>query len=661
MKTKDNLIKNIPIYLVFVASSVITPLLVSKQFTSIHDLAYFLSNSLRIFNGQIIYKDFIEVHTPGSYYVPAYLFKLFGVNYLPTFLWMFIVNIISTFCIYKIIKELSISKNLKLLGVTGFALLGPYSFFSQIWYDSDSLFFLIINIYILQLSKQKKKNYLFFTSGLISFMPFFFKQNIGIVTIFALNLLILFLYNSKIKNKIFFLFGQIFALSIFLLNLISTNSLDDWIFYNFKYASLARFTSPITDIFPIRFISKYNYNLRFEELYYIFYLILCAICLKIFVSIFRNKFSQYFFIQVLILVFSILIYFDNYIFIEVTTFLNDFMNLNTMDLNKFRLSIIFFSIFTFFSLFFINLKFKVKNLIRNYIRIITVFTVLFFGSFAYRMLLTENIEQRAKVSYEYYLKIIFFIYFPIMLISLFIGFKEKERYALLTIPFLGYLYGTSLSQGVAGSTAACIGIVLYLHLIVLDYFEYNYKEKIKFYSVSFVSTFIIFLFLTAVFGSRYHFIQYEKSVSNFSSFNYMTLPSGHFDQQKDAQILLSNYEKDYSNIVFVPEATTAYFSNRSEINVDVHTFDTTTNPYGVIFQTESLKYFLECNNVEIVFVNTNPHRKYFEQFIINEEKISSYLGQNYYYFEEYNDFKIYKQKIKAEEKEYCNLKNYLSK
>jgi len=367
LKTNDNLIKNIPIYLVFVASSVITPLIVSKQFTSIHDLAYFLSNSLRIFNGQIIYKDFIEVHTPGSYYVPAYLFKLFGVNYLPTFLWMFIVNIISTFCIYKIIKDLSISKNLKLLGVTGFALLGPYSFFSQIWYDSDSLFFLIINIYILQLSKQKKNNYLFFTSGLISFMPFFFKQNIGIVTIFALNLLILFLYNSKIINKIFFLFGQIFALSIFLLNLLSTNSLDDWIFYNFKYASLARFTSPITDIFPIRFISKYNYNLRFEELYYIFYLILCAICLKIFVSIFRNKFSQYFFIQVLILVFSILMYFDNYIFIEVTRFLNDFMNLNTMDLNKFKLSIIFFSIFTFLSLIFINLKFKVKNLIKNYI------------------------------------------------------------------------------------------------------------------------------------------------------------------------------------------------------------------------------------------------------------------------------------------------------
>ena len=35
----------------------------------------------------------------------------------------------------------------------------------------------------------------------------------------------------------------------------------------------------ITDIFPIRFITKYNYDLKFEALYYIFYLILCSICL----------------------------------------------------------------------------------------------------------------------------------------------------------------------------------------------------------------------------------------------------------------------------------------------------------------------------------------------------------------------------------------------
>tara|TARA_Y100000389_G_scaffold147784_1_gene146755 strand:+ start:3579 stop:5573 length:1995 start_codon:yes stop_codon:yes gene_type:complete len=654
-------LNNTPIYLLLIISSIITPLLVSRQFTSIHDLAYFLSNSLRIFNGQIVYKDFIEVHSPGSYYISVYLFKIFGINYLPTYLWMFVVNIISTFCIYKIIQSLTISKNLKVAGVVGFALLGPYSFFSQIWYDSDSLFFLILNIYILQLNiKKNNSNTIYFISGILSFIPFFFKQNIGVVTVFALNIWILFLYKSIFRNKMYFFFGQISALSIFLINLVRSNSLDDWFFYNFTYATLARFTSPITDIFPIRFITKYNYDLKFEALYYIFYLILCSICLKAFLSIFKKNIDQHIFLQILIIIFSLIIYFDNLIFVEIIRFLNNFMNISTNTLDNSRLSILFFLIFSIIGLFFVNFKIQVEILIQKYIQITTVFIFLFFVSFIYKMLFTENIQGRSQVSYEYYLKILFFIYFPVMLISLFIGLKEKERYALLTIPFLGYLYGTSLSQGVAGSTAACIGIILYLYLLIFDYFEYKYNQKIKFYSNSLTLTFTIFLFLTAIFGSKYHFIQYEDSVSNFSSFDFLTLPSGHFDQQKDAEILLAKYEKEYPNNVFVPEATTAYFSNQSNINVDVHTFDTTTNPYGVIFETESLKYFLECNNVQIVFVNTNPHRKYFKQFISNDEKISSYLGENYFLIDEYNDFKIYKQKIKAEKKEYCNLQQYLS-
>ena len=46
--------KNFLIYLFLTISSIITPLVVSRQFTSIHDLAYFITNSLRIYNGQTI-------------------------------------------------------------------------------------------------------------------------------------------------------------------------------------------------------------------------------------------------------------------------------------------------------------------------------------------------------------------------------------------------------------------------------------------------------------------------------------------------------------------------------------------------------------------------------------------------------------------------------
>mgnify|MGYP001288644785 CR=1 FL=1 len=99
----------------------------------------------------------------------------------------------------------------------------------------------------------------------------------------------------------------------------------------------------------------------------------------------------------------------------------------------------------------------------------------------------------------------------------------------------------------------------------------------------------------------------------------------------------------------------AYFNTNVEIKVDVHTFDTTTNPYGVIFDTDSIKYFLECNNVEIVLVNTNPHRKYFSEFINNDEKIKNYLGKNYPLIEQYKDFKIYKQNTELTKNDYCNF------
>ena len=76
--------------------------------------------------------------------------------------------------------------------------------------------------------------------------------------------------------------------------------------------------------------------------------------------------------------------------------------------------------------------------------------------------------------------------------------------------------------------------------------------------------------------------------------------------------------------------------------------------------TDSIKYFLECNNVEIVLVNTNPHRKYFSEFINNDEKIKNYLGKNYTLIEQYKDFKIYKQNTELTKNDYCNLNNYLS-
>jgi len=649
---------NVLIYTALIITSIITPFLVSKQFTSIHDLAYYLTNSLRIYNGQVMYRDFISVHTPGSFWVSAFLYKIFGFSYWPTYLWMFFVNIISTICIYKITIELGISKHLRILGTFSFGLLGPYSFFSQIWYDSDTIFFVIINVYLLLLSVNKIKNKsLLFICGILSFLPFVFKQNIGLVTLLSINFLIVFIYKAKFKNKFLFFLGQIVSISFFLLNLIRLDALYEFYFYTFKYASTARFNSFITDIFPIRFIYKYNYELKFEGLYYLSYLLICVVCLKLFLSVFQKKFNKVIFVQFLILIFSFFIYFDKYIFNEILNFTSNYLKFDTFEINKLNLSLSFFILFTALNIFLVNIQISNHTLIKFYINLLTVITTIFFISFVNKIIFSETIQEKSLVSFEYYLKIIFFIYFPVIIISLFIGFKQPNRYAVLTFPFVGYLYGTSLSQGVAGSTAASVGILMFLNLLVFDYLNVEHKEKNKFPQVIFLSVFSLFLFTTAIFGSRYFFIKYEDSTSSLNNFSFINLPSNHFNQQKDAQILLDKYGKDFKNISFVPEATLAYFLNQTKINVDVHTFDTTTNPYGVLFDTDTIEYFLECNNVEIVIVNTNPHRFYFDQFINSEMKIRKYLGLNYYKIEDYNDFKIYKQIKKLDAREYCDLLN----
>lgn len=635
---------------------VVTPIIVLIRFSSIHDLAYFLTAGLRIFLGDIPYYDFIEVHTPGSYYLISFIFRVFGVNYLPVIFWMLFVNIISTICVYKILKFIEVEKRLIKLAIIGFALLGPYSFFAQIWYDSDSLFFLILNIFLLVFLKNYKTNYfLFFIAGVLSFLPFWFKQNIGLVTLFSISFSVIFHYKTNFKNKFAFFTGLTTGISIFLIFLHLNKSLTNWFFYNFKYASLSRFASIITDIFPIRFIKKYGFTMQFELLYYFSYLVILLICFKIFSLLFHNKKNKFIFLETFVLVFSTFVYFDNLIRNEIVDFLLNQFNLSINFMSIFQISLIVFFLGTFIN-YILNYFSTSPNILLNIYFLINAFYSLFFLiTYINKISSTSSIEQRSHISFEYYLKLLFLIYFPVMLLSLFLSFKKSDKYSIVIIPILGYLYGTSLSQGVPGSTAASVGIVLVLYFILYDFFNKYFGSISKSIFRLFIGSTIILFFLTAVFGSRYHFITFEKEYSNFQSLSFLSIPSKHFYQQEVASKLLKKYSEDFETIVFVPEATTAYFENEYLPKVDITTFDTTTNPYGVLFNTDSIRYFLECNKVQIVIVNTNPHRKYFRQFVDNEKKRISYLGSNYVKIDVIEDFIIYKNIKNYDKNTYCNL------
>ena len=530
--TKDSLL----IYLLLLAASSITPILVSRKFVAIHDLAYFLTNGLRISQGQFPYVDFITVHSPGSFYIISNFINLFGNTYLPIYLWMYFVNFISTLCIYNILKRLYVS-NRFLISVL-FGILGPYSFFSQIWYDSDSLFFLIISVYLLFYLKESNTNrFLFFLTGVVSFLPYFVKQNIGLVTIVIVNLLFLFIYETRTINKFYFFFGQLFSIFSYFLFLYSNNAIESWYKYSFKYAVLSRHRSIIPDIFPIKFIEKYNFIFQFENLYYILYFLVVIFgSLALLKQIEEIKF-RIILSELLILIFCGILFFDKLVLNELINFISKFDIFKFLFFNdNFLLSIFF--ILTALNLLISNISIKTYYLEKYFLYILN--SIILWISFTYfvSMFQGKNLKDFANISFKYNLLFLFFLTFPIVLYSLKISLEVEKKYYLFVIPMLAYLYSTSLSQGVAGSLSAGTGILIVLFFIILSTFKESKIKQFTNYSIYLLS---LALFVTAVFGSRYHFIKFENLESRFNEFTYMTLPSSHYKQQDYALDIIKNY------------------------------------------------------------------------------------------------------------------------
>ena len=70
-----------------------------------YDEGYILNSALRITNGQIPYKDFDMAYTPLSFLTTALFFKIFGISVLSGRLVALIISILSTFVLYKILRE----------------------------------------------------------------------------------------------------------------------------------------------------------------------------------------------------------------------------------------------------------------------------------------------------------------------------------------------------------------------------------------------------------------------------------------------------------------------------------------------------------------------------------------------------------------------------
>lgn len=187
-----------------------------------HDEGWVLNAASRILEGEIPYRDFYFLYTPGSIFSVAAFYKIFGESILAARIPAFLFSILSVFFLYKILKQVTNHKLLVISSVLLFLVWGPFQI-NFVWMVMLSIASGLATIYFFQKSTQNS-NYAYL-AGISAALTLLFKQNFGIAII--LVSIIDFIFNSKlrIKTKLLnFIFGFIFVTGLFVIYLLVNNS-----------------------------------------------------------------------------------------------------------------------------------------------------------------------------------------------------------------------------------------------------------------------------------------------------------------------------------------------------------------------------------------------------------------------------------------------------
>lgn len=203
----------------------------------ISDELWLFHHVYKISKGYTIYSDVNVIITPIFFYIGKLFFLIFGSNMIVFRIYDLLIFIILYFVAYKLMKNSGISKHISFLSITLLFLLTMSIVTAGANYNALVMIFVLlgVNLYI-------KRNNNFFLHGLIMFLVFFTKQNVGVYYIIAMILCDLYLYkfsknffiNLIKKFSVFILFS-----SIMLLQMFFTGNLFDFI--NFAFGGLFEF------------------------------------------------------------------------------------------------------------------------------------------------------------------------------------------------------------------------------------------------------------------------------------------------------------------------------------------------------------------------------------------------------------------------------------
>ncbi|MFA6005065.1 MAG: hypothetical protein WC775_01110 [Patescibacteria group bacterium] len=239
----------------------------SGRTTLYGDFAYFIENSYRIFIGQIPYKDFVLVLTPGTYYISALIMKVFGSVYIYQVFYSMSVSFLTVVITYKVLSLVGKNRLVNLLVLLPLVFSGHarYPFPS---YDVNMMLVSLFGIYILLKTMGKSagsKNYFFI--GILSAVTILFKQNTGLiytVLMFFLGGFNIYFFETegKVKRLLLLMGGMLTILFVFLGNLLLTNSLREFVYQTLTFPITVRrpgsvFFATFADVFRPRSLFYY--------------------------------------------------------------------------------------------------------------------------------------------------------------------------------------------------------------------------------------------------------------------------------------------------------------------------------------------------------------------------------------------------------------------
>jgi len=207
------------------------------------DQSIVFDGGFRIFSGQIPYKDFLIPFGPIVFCIQAVFFKIFGVNYFAYIFAAAFINLLATFLSYWLITILYPDR--RYFGLISGLLTAVWFYppFGTPWPDQTSFFFFLSGLFfiiyaILKELNPKLRLLIIFCSGVLIFLAFCSKQNVGLLILPLFVTLIIYNYRQNLRSLssslYSFLTGFLAGIIGFLLWIKNFSDMNNFIYYFLK-------------------------------------------------------------------------------------------------------------------------------------------------------------------------------------------------------------------------------------------------------------------------------------------------------------------------------------------------------------------------------------------------------------------------------------------